>query len=53
MLNIVSKEMDEFIIGLKISETLKKKRSFKTKGIKLNELTIAYPIYEDEKNLFI
>ena len=39
--------MNEFIIGLKISETLKKKRSFKTKGIKLNELTIAYPIYEE------
>lgn len=45
--SLVSKEMNEFIIGLKIGETLKKKRSFKTKGIKLNELTIAYPIYEE------
>jgi len=35
-----------FHTGLKISEQFKKKRSFQTKGTKLNELSTAYPIYE-------
>jgi|TARA_Y100000389_G_scaffold195811_1_gene227779 exoribonuclease R len=43
----VCDDMNAFKIGLKISETLKTKRSLKTKGIKLNEVSIAYPIYED------
>lgn len=44
---IVCDDVNAFNIGLKISETLKSKRSLKTKGIKLNEVSIAYPIYED------
>jgi exoribonuclease R len=43
----VCDDMNAFKIGLKISETLKTKRSLKTKGTKLNEVSIAYPIYED------
>ena len=34
--------------GLKISEALKKIRAKTTKGIKLNELSMAYPIYDNE-----
>ena len=45
--SVVSDEMNAFNIGLKISETLKKRRSLKTKGIKLNEVSTAYPIYEE------
>ena len=37
----------DFEIGLKISEALKKKRAKLTTGFKLNELSISYPIYED------
>lgn len=44
---LVCDEIDAFNIGLKISETLKTNRSLKTKGIKLNEVSTAYPIYED------
>ena len=44
---IVCDEINAFNIGLKISETLKAKRSLKTKGIKLNEISTSYPIYED------
>ena len=45
--SVVCDEMNAFTIGLKISETLKARRSLKTKGIKLNEVSTAYPIYED------
>ena len=45
--SIVCDEINAFNIGLKISERLKMKRSLKTKGIKLNEVSTAYPIYED------
>jgi exoribonuclease R len=44
---VVCDEINAFNIGLKISEVLKTKRSLKTKGIKLNEISTAYPIYED------
>jgi len=44
---IVCDENKIFNTGLKISEVLKSKRSLKTKGIKLNEVSTAYPIYED------
>ena len=44
---VVCEEMNAFNIGLKISETLKTRRSLKTKGIKLNEVSTAYPIYEE------
>ena len=37
--------IEVFKIGLKISETLKLRRAEKTKGILLNELTTAHPIY--------
>ena len=45
--SVVCDEMNAFTIGLKISETLKARRSLKTKGIKLNEVSTAYPIYQD------
>ena len=35
------------VTGLKISECLKKRRTNKTKGVKLNEVNMAYPVYED------
>jgi ribonuclease R len=44
----VCNENNAFNIGLKISEVLKANRSLKTKGIKLNEVSTAYPIYEEE-----
>ena len=44
---IVCNDVNAFKIGLKISEWLKMNRSLKTKGIKLNEVSTAYPIYED------
>ena len=44
----VCNEINAFNIGLKISEVLKANRSLKTKGIKLNEVSTAYPIYEEE-----
>jgi len=44
----VCDEISVFNMGLKISETLKAKRSLKTKGIKLNEVRTAYPIYEED-----
>jgi len=43
----VCDENNVFHIGLKISEVLKTKRSLKTKGIKLNDVNSAYPIYAD------
>jgi len=45
--SVVCDNITTFNTGLKISETLKVKRSLKTKGIKLNEVSTAYPIYED------
>ena len=45
--SVVRNEVDAFDIGLKISETLKSRRSLKTKGVKLNEVSTAYPIYHD------
>ncbi len=44
----VCDEISAFNIGLKISEVLKAKRSLKTKGIKLNDVSTAYPIYEED-----
>ena len=44
---LICNDIKAFSIGLKISETLKARRSLKTKGIKLNEVSTAYPIYED------
>jgi exoribonuclease R len=44
---VICDEMNVFNIGLKISEVLKTKRALKTKGIKLNEVSSAYPIYEE------
>ena len=45
--SVVCDEINAFNVGLKISEVLKAKRSLKTKGIKLNEISTAYPIYEE------
>ena len=47
--SVVRNEIDAFDIGLKISETLKSIRSLKTKGVKLNEVSTAYPIYCDNR----
>ena len=47
--SVVRNEVDAFDIGLKISETLKLRRSLKTKGVKLNEVSTAYPIYHDNR----
>lgn len=44
---VVCNNLRAFDIGLKISETMKTKRSLKTKGIKLNEVSTAYPIYKE------
>jgi ribonuclease R len=44
----VCDKISAFNIGLKISEVLKVRRSLKTKGIKLNEVSNAYPIYEED-----
>ena len=44
---VICDEMNIFNIGLKISEVLKTKRALRTKGIKLNEVSTAYPIYEE------
>jgi len=44
---LICNDIKAFSIGLKISERLKTRRSLKTKGIKLNEVSTAYPIYED------
>ena len=44
----VSDELTAFHIGLKISEALKSNRSLKTKGIKLNEVSTSYPIYDTD-----
>ena len=44
---LICNHIKAFSIGLKISERLKTMRSLKTKGIKLNEVSNAYPIYED------
>lgn len=41
--------IEAFQIGMKISEVLKVRRSKKTKGIKLNELSTAYPIYTEDR----
>jgi exoribonuclease R len=46
--SVVCDEINAFNIGLKISEVLKAKRSLKTKGIKLNDVSTAYPIYEED-----
>lgn len=45
--------IDAFNIGLKISETLKANRSLKTKGFKLNELSAAYPVYQDNNHIYL
>ena len=45
--SVVCDNITTFNTGLKISETLKAIRSLKTKGIKLNEVSTTYPIYED------
>ena len=45
--SVVCDEVDAFDIGLKISEILKARRSLKTKGVKLNEVSTAYPIYDN------
>jgi len=42
----------EFKLGLKISEALKKRRQVKTKGTKLSEINIAYPVFKDN-NIFL
>lgn len=44
---LICNDIKAFSIGLKISERLKTRRSLKTKGVKLNEVSTAYPIYED------
>ena len=44
--SVVCDNIATFTTGLKISETLKMRRSLKTKGTKLNEVSTAYPIYE-------
>jgi ribonuclease R len=44
--SLLCDEIQAFNIGLKISETLKKRRSMTTKGIKLNEVSTAYPVYD-------
>lgn len=38
--------IETFQLGLKISEALKIRRAEKTKGVKLNEVNTAYPIYK-------
>jgi len=42
----VCDEIEAFNIGLKISESCKQRRSLKTTGIKLNEISTAYPVYD-------
>jgi exoribonuclease R len=42
-------QINAFSTGLKISEVLNEKRSLKTKGVKLNEVSIAYPIYKENE----
>lgn len=44
----ICEENNSFNIGLKISNTLKKKRSLKTKGVKLNEIYNTNIIYETD-----
>lgn len=44
----VADKLSPFMIGLKISETLKTRRALKTKGIKLNDVSTAYPIYDED-----
>ncbi|MDA7464014.1 ribonuclease catalytic domain-containing protein [Candidatus Poseidonia alphae] len=44
----ISNELSAFHIGLKISEVLKSNRSLKTKGIKLNEVSTSYPVYNGD-----
>jgi exoribonuclease R len=43
---------NDFAIGLKISQALKNKRLINTKGTKLSEINIAYPVYQDN-NIFL
>lgn len=40
--------LDPFIWGLKISEALKASRSLKTDAFKLNEISSAYPVFQDD-----
>lgn len=55
--NEAAKNSNKIVVietGLKISEALKKIRAKTTKGIKLNELSMAYPIYDKENdNVFL
>jgi ribonuclease R len=44
--SLLCDEIQAFNIGLKISESCKQRRSLTTKGIKLNEVSTAYPIYD-------
>ncbi len=44
-----NKDFDVFKIGLKISQSLLEIRSRQTKGVKLNELSMAYTKFEDNK----
>jgi exoribonuclease R len=46
--SIICHEITAINIGLKISEVLKSNRALNTKGIKLNELSTSYPIYETD-----
>ena len=44
--SLLCDEIQAFNIGLKISESCKQRRSLTTKGIKLNEVSTAYPVYD-------
>lgn len=44
-----SSEIPAIELGLKISESLKLNRAGKTKGVKLNEVSAAYPIYTNDR----
>ena len=46
--------ISSFLYGLKISESLKNKRSKSTKGTKLSDINTAYPIYDNsEANVYL
>lgn len=48
-----NKQINAFQIGLKISKALQQIRSIHTKGVKLNELSSAYTLYDNNNNAYL
>lgn len=48
-----NKQINAFKIGLKISKALQQIRSTHTKGVKLNELSTAYTVYDNNNNAYL